>query len=271
MRKSPSLHFAWQGLLVCLVAVITIPRCSAAAAAEGEKQEKNVEMLIGELQSAERDVRKQAAYDLAKKGAAAKLALRALLLAMDDPEPLVREAAACALGEIGEEAESAVPALIKMVQGDVRMENRHMAVKALGKIGPPSKTAVKILMDIAKGGAGETGDLPFRQNKRPQPLIQSQILRCDAIRSIGQTRCDENATLGFLLQVLQSGAADADGHGSPYFVAAAEAVSTIGNKFEPILVTLERAKRIAGNGGGPKRVREAADKALRKLKGDAPP
>src|SRR5207245_2257189 len=67
-------------------------------------------------------------------GADARAALPALVLALQDPCPLVRRWAAASLGEIGSPAAAAIPALIEALDED-DVKNRAVAAATLGKIG----------------------------------------------------------------------------------------------------------------------------------------
>jgi hypothetical protein len=68
-----------------------------------------------------------------------------LIIALEDEDWHVREAAAIVLGHIGPEAKEAVPALIEALQ-DEEWDVRHAALGALGEIGPEAKEAVPALI-----------------------------------------------------------------------------------------------------------------------------
>jgi HEAT repeat protein len=59
--------------------------------------------------------------------------------------------AAMALGDMGREAECAVPALIDVLRGP-EARTRELAVDALGKIGPGAKAALAALVQVLKKG-----------------------------------------------------------------------------------------------------------------------
>jgi HEAT repeat protein len=71
-----------------------------------------------------------------------------LLAAAGDPDPVVREAVATALGEKGDRA--AVPWLLGAAAGDDRML-QEAAVAALGAIGDP--VAIPLLVELAASGS----------------------------------------------------------------------------------------------------------------------
>jgi hypothetical protein len=74
--------------------------------------------------------------------------LEALLRATHDPDPLVREAAATALGEHA--ARAAVPRLIDAAEHDSDRLVREAAVAALGAVGDPAALPVLLLL-VASG------------------------------------------------------------------------------------------------------------------------
>src|SRR5262245_48146237 len=71
----------------------------------------DVKALVTKLQSADSDVRRQAARDLGELGKDAKAAVPALTNALKDKDLFVRRYAAQALGEIGPDAKGAVSKL----------------------------------------------------------------------------------------------------------------------------------------------------------------
>jgi HEAT repeat protein len=77
-------------------------------------------------------------------------------LTLDDPDPLVREHAAEAMGDIGPAAAAGVPTLIKALKDPVARVRRD-AVRSLGQIGPAAKAAIE---DVRK--AAEDSDSNVR-------------------------------------------------------------------------------------------------------------
>jgi HEAT repeat protein len=73
-------------------------------------------------------------------------AVPALIEALHDPKPRVRELAALALARMGPEAESSVPELIVALQ-DTDLEVQRSAARALGQIGPEANQAIPALLD----------------------------------------------------------------------------------------------------------------------------
>ncbi len=87
-----------------------------------------------------------AAKALGWLGADAKSAVPALITALDDKMPHPKASATLALGRIGPAAKDAVPALIKVMQsGPIAHE---AAMSSLGEIGPAAKEALPILLDL---------------------------------------------------------------------------------------------------------------------------
>ena len=96
------------------------------------QEQKEIKRLIGELQDQDEDssVRSNAAIALGNIGEDAKDAVPALIQALQDQNSEIRYHAAMALGEIGSGAADAVSALIQALQDqDVRV----IAAYALGR------------------------------------------------------------------------------------------------------------------------------------------
>jgi hypothetical protein len=73
-------------------------------------------------------------------------AVPALIEALHDDKPRVRELAALALARMGPEAESSVPELIVALQ-DSDLEVQRSAARALGQIGPEANQAIPALLE----------------------------------------------------------------------------------------------------------------------------
>jgi HEAT repeat protein len=87
--------------------------------------------------------RAQAGLGLSKLGPAAAAATPALIEALKDDKPLVRQNAAVALQAIGPEARSAIPTLIAAL-GDSEWTVRRQAALALGAIGADPRSAAAL-------------------------------------------------------------------------------------------------------------------------------
>ncbi len=94
--------------------------------------------LLRSLRSHNPLERLRAAKDLGRLGWLANEAMPALIAALDDENPKVRESAAGAIGLMGPEA---LPTLIDMLGHEDRYVRRH-AVWAMGKLGPLARPAL---------------------------------------------------------------------------------------------------------------------------------
>ncbi|MBI1900979.1 MAG: HEAT repeat domain-containing protein [Planctomycetia bacterium] len=263
LRRAPRV---WSLRTVLVALVLGLLSLGPQVVRAADDPEKTVETLIAELGSPDTAIRKKAALDLAKRGPKARAAVAQLATGLEDPEPVVRNASLVALGEIGEESASAVEAIVKLCETDVRLENRHRAVQTLAKIGPQAKSSVKLLLSIARGGQGERGDAPYRPTDKIRPLIESIPLRCDTIRTLARIAPDEKDVRTLLVLMLRAGVDEVELHGTRYFVTIAQSVGECGIDAPEIVAALERGKRLKGDGSGQQKIREAADTALRRLK-----
>ncbi len=93
-----------------LVAIILLTSAAFAAEPPPDSPEK----LAGQLASGDRDAKREAVYQLAKAGPAARAALPALIIALDDNDKQVWNGAIAAIATIGPGAADAVPALLAM-------------------------------------------------------------------------------------------------------------------------------------------------------------
>jgi HEAT repeat protein len=78
--------------------------------------------------------------------------LFSLINSLSDEISQVRAAAAEALGSFGQEADSAVPHLVRLLNEDGDGRTRQMAAKALGAIAPDSTDAIHALITALKKG-----------------------------------------------------------------------------------------------------------------------
>ena len=97
------------------------------------------------------DMQETAARSLGRIGSAA---VPELILALQDPNPLLRRQAATVLARIGPEARTAVPALTALLN-DPDEQVRKSAAYALGQIGPAAAEAVPVLMEVIRAHADE--------------------------------------------------------------------------------------------------------------------
>ena len=167
-----------------------------------ENQDQQVERLIRELQDTDSDVRSIAAVTLGEIGPEAEDAVPILikLLQDQDAEGFVRANAATALGKIGEGASKAVPALINALR-DQDKYVRKDAAEALEKIGTPR--TIKTVKDryrvvIPLGWTGSEDEVPA--------LIQAlqnenKDVRVNAVVTLGQIESED--VVPVLIEALQ--------------------------------------------------------------------
>ena len=167
-----------------------------------ENQDQQVERLIRELQDTDSDVRSIAAVTLGEIGPEAEDAVPILikLLQDQDAEGFVRANAATALGKIGEGASKAVPALINALRDQDKYVRRD-AAEALEKIGTPR--TIKTVKDryrvvIPLGWTGSEDEVPA--------LIQAlqnenKDVRVNAVVTLGQIESED--VVPVLIEALQ--------------------------------------------------------------------
>jgi HEAT repeat protein len=113
-----------------------------AVAKFGSNAGEAVPALLATLNDGNPTVRWQAVRTLGKIREPALPALAELIrLTGADPDPLVREHAAEAMGDIGPAAAEGIPALVKALKDPVARVRRD-AVRSLGQMGPAAKAAI---------------------------------------------------------------------------------------------------------------------------------
>jgi len=145
MRRS----YSFLTLLVCVSLFMPVMAfgCQLKTESDAAKGER-VSGLVEKLKTGDRNVRIEAAKELAKMGPAAKDAVPALVAALkeEDPERSLHIEVSNALEKIGA---AAVPALIEALK-DREAYTRRRAAMILGEIGPPAKDAVPALVAALK-------------------------------------------------------------------------------------------------------------------------
>ena len=119
--------------------------------------EEAVPALIKALSDADPAVREQAATALGSYGPAAAPAVPDLIEKLNDPNEWVRRKAAGALGRIGPAAAPAAPALVEALLNDPERTIRQAAAEALGEIGPAASQAVPALKQALSDPEGWVG------------------------------------------------------------------------------------------------------------------
>jgi HEAT repeat protein len=178
---------------------------------DGSAGPDEVPGLVRALRQEDAGTRLQAAEDLALLGGPAAEAVPTLLaLARNDPDRLVRVAAATAVAALDPNNESAV-ALLTDALKDEAGKVRKRAAQALGDLGPGARTAVAAL---------------GRAVKDPDPTA-----RWAAVDALGLVGPDAEAAVPVLVEALQ----DADSR-----AAAVDALGLIGRKAVAAIPALER-------------------------------
>ena len=115
----------------------------AAAQAVGQMGSSALPALSGMLAHSDKYVRRNAIWAMSKLGVQAKPALTSLCRGLKDLDPRTASGAAQALGNMGEDAIEAIPALTEAMRG-TNIVLCRLAAKALSQIGAP---AVSSLID----------------------------------------------------------------------------------------------------------------------------
>jgi HEAT repeat protein len=115
--------------------------------AAGPATQALLETLRGDADPA---IRREAAWALARIGAAHKEMVPFLIDMLADRSEEICGGAAVALGKIGPEAKAAVAPLIGLLKAGNTLK-RKLAAEALGEIGPAAKAAVPVLIEALNG------------------------------------------------------------------------------------------------------------------------
>src|ERR1044072_1530303 len=131
--------------------LVFILSLSIFATAFGQTEDKSIPDLIKDLSSSKVDDRRDAAYELTKRGAAAKEAVPALTKAVNDDDEQVWFHSMQALARIGPDAGEAASSLsCSWVRREP--QRRYRAAFALGSIGPTALPPVlQALGDSSSG------------------------------------------------------------------------------------------------------------------------
>lgn len=126
---------------LAVVVVSTLPLCPVSTAGSPPTAQ-SVPALVAALRDPDPTVREQAAVALGRLGPAAREAIGPLVATFSDEDLYLRGAAAVALGQIGSDA---VPALVRAL-GDTSGDVRWSAAIALGRLGSQARDAVGALI-----------------------------------------------------------------------------------------------------------------------------
>lgn len=137
-----------------------------------------------DLESANRDVRREAAYQLSRMGRDARVALPQLIRALDDDQQQVWFGAVTALAHLGPEAEPALPALLRDLEAwqPFRRDRQgtqalYRTAVALGSIGPAALPALtnalaSSVWHVRAGAAMALGVLGEAARSTGPPLVR---------------------------------------------------------------------------------------------------
>lgn len=194
----------------------------------------------GDLRSANVDVRRTVIKQLIHSDLSAHL-FPEMLAVLKDDDGEVRSTAATAIGNLGVQAEPAIPALIAQLQKDKVKEARETAARALGRIGkaaPTNRAAVKPLRQAANDDAdGVTRtvalgalammdeDLPGQVTALRKFLHHDEpLVRMKAAHALGMIGTPAKAAAPEIVKVLQH---ETDAHRRGYIARA------LGNTGDP--------------------------------------
>ncbi len=123
-----------------------------SATAELPAQEPSVAELARALESDNRDIRRDAARELATRGREAKAALPQLIRGLQDRDPQVWHFSILAIDRLGPDAADAVDVLVRQIQA-YPLQRRYRAAVALGHIGKASLDPLREVLRNGKGNA----------------------------------------------------------------------------------------------------------------------
>jgi hypothetical protein len=265
-------------LLLGLVAVLCcMPAVRPARAGEDEKVKKLITDLLEN-----KDVKKRrlAVIDLEIVGARIKGVVQAMKIALEkDPEPVVRQEVAAALGRMGEDGHDAISSLAFSLRNDKDDKTREQAGRALLLMAPSSKLALQQLGEAlqdtyapTRAAAAETikalGELAKRAVPQMMDFLKvgkdkkaDAVARMNIALAFGRIGADGSKGTDVLCAVLVDSAED-----DTVREAAADSLGRLGldapGSAKPLADTLKNPK--IGTA-----VRLAAVKALAKVEGDA--
>jgi len=116
---------------------------AAAGAGSSSEPPAQPEEVIRDLESQDRRTRLEAALRLGDIGERAAGAVPALTRALSDPDPAIRFQVVYALGRIGRKAEAAIPALRAIEEKDPSEDVRDAAARAIRRIQSPQPAPAK--------------------------------------------------------------------------------------------------------------------------------
>jgi hypothetical protein len=139
--------------------------------------------------------RKSAVFELGEYGPAARTAVPALLRALNGDDDAVREGAASSLGNIRSEPETVIPALTRCLYDDSVNES---AAYALGEFGPAAEAAVPQLVVMLHTGDGETQFAALQALKKIDAgaYARARLMRQGVTNNTGADKSGTGAAAG---------------------------------------------------------------------------
>lgn len=180
---------------------------------------QDFEQLGKDLSSGDRDVRREAAFQLRELGAKSLPALPALIGALRDDDEQVAARAITAIARIGPEAGEAIPALIDIMDPERRRYNGQVIYRSAYALSEIGKQAVDPLREALKSS---------RDGQRSGAALALQLMGAPAAPAIPE-----------LIRALHDGE-------SEVALAAAEALGAIGKPaLEPLQRDLKESSKAA--------------------------
>ncbi|BBM86258.1 HEAT repeat domain-containing protein [Candidatus Uabimicrobium amorphum] len=210
----------------------------------GKKAHMAVPHLVALLKDQNSDVRENVVEILSKT---TEIHFASFIIPfLKDPIPDVRVLAASALGEIGEKAHLAVPALISMIKDPViydgsEEDDRFFAAEALAKIGKKAVPALIPLIqdldrEIRESAVSALGEMREKAEKAVLPLISmlenpNPKIKCSAIEALGAIGEKTHLVVPTLVSMLKDQDTDV-------VCSAASALGEIGEQAEQAVLPL---------------------------------
>jgi HEAT repeat protein len=186
-----------------------------------------------DLQSSTVELRRTAIKSLVHSELSAKLRDE-IQAALKDSDAEVRATAATAIGNLGEAASPAVPALITQLQADASKEARETAARALGRIGRAAKAERRALDPLRRASSADAdpvtrvvalGALAMMEDDVPERIKglrkylhdEEALVRMKAAHALGMMGTAAKSAAPEIVEVLTR---EADGHRRGYIARA---------------------------------------------------
>jgi hypothetical protein len=187
-------------------------------------------------------------------------AIGALVAALDDLAPVVRQCAIDCLRSFGPDAEPAVPALVKHFHSDATRSNRQLILGLLGDVNGDSTEGLNLLIEVARGASSGKARMLSKRYSISE--------RTTAIVALGRLGPKAGKAVPVLLDILKLSAADIEQFRESFRVSA-EALGNIGVSGRGVSTTLKHFRDGKGirppHSGQIEQAKLNADTALKKL------